>query len=228
MTSSRRLMLAVLILTVGAGAVAALAPGGLGDPQPEVVTEGVSADLYRAVVGVPAGVVRLGEHAALGAPLLLLAALAWVGWVGRRRRTGATAVVALTGAGAVLAYVTSEALKLVVDQERPCRAIADVPGWVPCPPAGDWSFPSNHSTVAGALATGLVLAAPRLAGFAVPAGLLAAAARVVAGVHYPHDVVAGLLLGTAVTAAVVVLLTPAVRRPVGSTRDRCAPGRPAR
>jgi undecaprenyl-diphosphatase len=54
MTSSRRLMLAVLILTVGAGAVAALALVGLGDPRPEVVTEGVSADLYRAVVGVPA------------------------------------------------------------------------------------------------------------------------------------------------------------------------------
>ncbi|MFI7218235.1 phosphatase PAP2 family protein [Micromonospora maritima] len=227
MTSFRRLVLAVLILAVGAGAVTLLAPGGLGDPQPEVVTEGVSADLYRDVVGVPAGVVRLGEHLALGAPLVLSAALAWVGWLGWGRRTGANAAVALTGAGAVLAYVTSEALKLVVDQERPCRAIADVPGWVPCPPAGDWSFPSNHSTVAGALATGLVLAAPRLAGFAVPAGLLAAAARVLAGVHYPHDVVAGLILGAAITAAVVVLLAPAVRRLVGPDRDRCAPGRPA-
>lgn len=46
---------------------------------------------------------------------------------------------------------------------------------------GDWSWPSNHATVAGALA----------------------AAPVVGGVHYLHDVTAGLALGVLVTVAMV-------------------------
>jgi len=62
------------------------------------------------------------------------------------------------------------------------------------------SFPSGHATSAAAFATGVALEMPLLA---IPVGALAAAvgaSRVVTGVHYPSDVLAGFALGTAAGA----------------------------
>lgn len=216
MTGVRRIVLPVLTLAT----VVLLAPGGLGDPEATVVTGGLSARAYRTVVaGVPGWLSGLGGYLTVAGLLVLAAALAWAGW---RARTVAAA--ALAGAGTVLAYLVSEAAKLVVDEERPCRAFGELATWVRCPPPGDWSFPSNHATVAGALAAGVVLLAPRLAVVAVPAALVVAGMRVVTGVHYPHDVLAGLLLGAAVTVAVAGPPRGRARpRPPGSPR-RALPG----
>ncbi|MFE9184752.1 phosphatase PAP2 family protein [Micromonospora haikouensis] len=128
----------------------------------------------------------------------------------------------------VLAYGGSELLKTVVDQDRPCRATTDLLIIAErCPPVGDWSFPSNHSTIAGALATAIVLLSPRLAWYAVPLAVLAAFSRVFVGVHYPHDVLAGLLLGALVTGVGAPLLA----RPAAELLRRLArpvKGGPAR
>ena len=59
------------------------------------------------------------------------------------------------------------------------------------------SFPSGHAASAAAFATGVALELPVLA---APAGALAAAvgaSRVVTGMHYPSDVLAGFATGTA-------------------------------
>jgi membrane-associated phospholipid phosphatase len=50
-----------------------------------------------------------------------------------------------------------------------------------CPGAGDWSLPSNHATLAAALATAVVVVQPRLWAWAVPIAALVAASRVAAG-----------------------------------------------
>ncbi|UUN28416.1 phosphatase PAP2 family protein [Streptomyces sp. FIT100] len=168
------------------------------------------------------------------AGLLLFGALfvvAW--WRARHGDARAMAVAVLAPLATAVAYVCSESLKSVVDEERPCRAVAGaVASLVPCPPVGDWSFPSNHATIAGAAAVALVLALPRpkpgpgaetgpgpgaetgprprlrprapLTGLVLgPLALLMAFSRVFVGVHYPHDVAVGLLLGAAVALAVV-------------------------
>lgn len=60
-----------------------------------------------------------------------------------------------------------------------------------------YSFPSGHAASAAAFATGVALENPYLA---LPIGALAvgvAASRVVTGVHYPTDVVAGAAVGVA-------------------------------
>lgn len=233
MTIMRRILVAVLALVAGGVMIALLAPGGLGDPRLRVVTDGPSAEAYRAVVGgagrLPDWLHAPGEHVALAGVLTLAGLLAWTGWTGWRRRSPVAAGALLVVLGTLSAYLTSEAVKLVVDQERPCRAFGDVVTWVPCPPPGDWSFPSNHSTVVGALAAGLVVLAPRLGFVAVPVAGVVAAMRVVAGVHYPHDVLAGLLLGATTTIALLVTLTPVAERLMARWyAGRLRPARPRR
>ncbi len=73
----------------------------------------------------------------------------------------------------------------------------------------DFSFPSDHAVMAGAVVAGLLLAHRRLGAVAVVAALLMAFSRVYIAAHYPWDVVAGLLLGAAVALlGWLVLATP--------------------
>jgi undecaprenyl-diphosphatase len=124
-------------------------------------------------------------------PLALIACLA-LSRAGLRREALA---VALSLGGAML---ISDWVKLLVARPRPpVEHLQAVTGY---------SFPSGHSTQASAFWFSLVLAlrsagaSPQLtrvaAGLALLIVLAVAATRVYLGVHYPSDVVAGLLLGT--------------------------------
>jgi membrane-associated phospholipid phosphatase len=190
---------------------------------------GPSEALYLAVTARTAdlpGTALVAE----GGVLLLLVLCAVVAWRSRRAGPSAVATTLVAGVGAVVAYAASEAVKSLVRQPRGCWDLVEV---AHCPAAGDWSFPSNHTTIAFALATAVVLAgAPAVrAPGAVPArhayrsparvvavrvvlpvvlAVAVAAARVAQGVHFPHDVVAGAAVGVAVVvAAVTVLAGPA-------------------
>jgi membrane-associated phospholipid phosphatase len=61
----------------------------------------------------------------------------------------------------------------------------------------DFSFPSDHAVMAGAVATGLLLVNRRLGLFAALAAALMAVTRVYIGAHYPWDVLGGLAFGAA-------------------------------
>ncbi|MEH1099182.1 phosphatase PAP2 family protein [Micromonospora sp. CPCC 205561] len=154
--------------------------------------------------------------------ILLLGALWLVAAVSRLRGGPLDRAYALVSPVAVvLAYGCSEALKTVVDQERPCRAVATDLAIIAseCPPTGDWSFPSNHATIAGGLAVATLLLSRRVGLVALPLAVLAAFSRTFVGVHYPHDVVAGILLG----ALFAALLTPLLARPVAHLLHRHRP-----
>ncbi|MFJ2144331.1 phosphatase PAP2 family protein [Glutamicibacter sp. NPDC087831] len=113
--------------------------------------------------------------------------------------------------GAVAAYGLSELAKILVTEERPCRALDAVTA-VACPEAGDWSWPSNHSVVAAGIAAACTLALPKLAIYAIPAVLLIALSRVGVGVHFVHDVFSGAALGTLVVLVCVHVLPRLVQR----------------
>ncbi len=73
----------------------------------------------------------------------------------------------------------------------------------------DFSFPSDHAVMAGAVAAGLLLAHRWLGSLAVVAALLMAFSRVYIAAHYPWDVVGGLMLGCVVAViGWVVLAAP--------------------
>ncbi|MFD7326720.1 phosphatase PAP2 family protein [Streptomyces sp. NPDC059875] len=155
------------------------------------------------------------------AGLLLFGVLFVAGWWRARSGSGgAMALALLAPLATAFGYVVSEALKTLVDEERPCRAVAGAPAsLVPCPPTGDWSFPSNHAAIAGAAAVALALAWRGIVWLTLPMALLMAFSRVFVGVHYPHDVTVGLLLGGAVAFLTVKAATRPVRALVETARS---------
>ena len=116
---------------------------------------------------------------------------------GRANRRAALRGVLSVAATSVL---TNAVMKPMTSRVRPTPApdgwmtrVARVPS--------STSFPSGHAASAGAFAVGASLEMPQLAG---PLGLAAAAvgwSRVRTRVHYPGDVVAGLVVGAAVAVA---------------------------
>ncbi|MEU9416099.1 phosphatase PAP2 family protein [Streptomyces sp. NPDC051000] len=143
-----------------------------------------------------------------------------VWWRARRQAASrAMALAVLAPLATAVAYVASELVKSTVDEDRPCRTVAGAAAsLIPCPEYGDWSFPSNHSSIAGAAAVALALAVGRLALLTVPLALLMAFSRVFVGVHFPHDVALGLLLGGSLAALFVLALTGPISRITATMR----------
>ncbi|WUH92954.1 phosphatase PAP2 family protein [Streptomyces sp. NBC_00433] len=94
----------------------------------------------------------------------------------------------------VAVFLVNDAVKSAVAEQRPCRTLHAVTVEA-CPPLGDYAFPSNHSAIAAAAAVALLSAARWTGLYALPLALLMALSRVWIGVHYPHDVLAALVLG---------------------------------
>ncbi|MEV4331581.1 phosphatase PAP2 family protein [Streptomyces sp. NPDC049597] len=183
------------------------------------ITRGLYRDITDFAHTTPSWVRHLAELWT-EAGLLLFGVLFLLAWW--RSRTGdlrATALAVLAPLVTAAGYVVSESLKSLVDEERPCRTVTEAAApLVPCPPYGDWSFPSNHSAIAGAAAVALVIAWPRIAVLTVPMALLMAFSRVFVGVHYPHDVLTGLVVGALVAAVCSVALLRPARSLLGAMR----------
>ncbi|HET9631866.1 MAG TPA: phosphatase PAP2 family protein [Terrabacter sp.] len=126
--------------------------------------------------------------------LVVFAALLLVG-VWQRRSSGDRELAAAVwaGLGTLLAVAVNQPVASLVAERRPYAAHPGV--LVLVDRSTDWSFPSDHSVMAGAAAVGLLLVSRRLGAVAAVAALLMAAVRVYVGAHYPDDVVAGLALG---------------------------------
>ncbi|MCU1593877.1 MAG: phosphoesterase [Frankiales bacterium] len=125
----------------------------------------------------------------LGAPLLLEAAAVVIALLllrQGRRRLSAYVLLSVLGAEAL-----SSLTKLLVDRVRPCLHEISCPATT--------SFPSGHAVGAAAFwGTCAVLLLPRLgrrSWWLLVIPLVVALTRVVLGVHYPSDVLAGLVMG---------------------------------
>ncbi|MFP4648086.1 MAG: phosphatase PAP2 family protein [Halorhodospira sp.] len=102
----------------------------------------------------------------------------------------AVAQMAATGTIATGLYA------LLKRQTRRVRPYEADPALIPATPALDrYSFPSGHTLHAVAFTTQAIAHYPALAPWLIPVATLIGASRVVLGLHYPSDVLAGALLG---------------------------------
>jgi undecaprenyl-diphosphatase len=131
--------------------------------------------------------------------------------------------VLVAAGGTVVAWVLAHyVLKPLIHERRPYLTLPHVE--VLLARTHGYSFPSGHATVAGAVIVGLFLAKDRLmAWLATFFGLCLAADRVYVGMHYPGDVLGGLVVGGLV---MVILFVPA--RAVLTRFDRWLLGTPLR
>ena len=153
---------------------------------------------------------------------VLVAAVLAAAWL--FREVGRRAVVWVPLVAVVVAGMLDYIVKISVVRPRPdaaLRAVVD----------GGFSFPSAHAATTAALAVSVAVVASRAVGprtprWLVPAvvvtALLASVSRLVLGVHWVTDVLAGVVTGGVVALIVVVALMP-VPRPERPPRRRRAP-----
>ena len=153
----------------------------------------------------------VGEYGVL---LGLVFAVLWCWWTVRRRgaEDAASSVAALVWAplAAGIAVLVNVPIRGFVERPRPFNDHQGLEVLV----SGktDYSFVSDHATIAMALGVALFVANRKFGLVGIGLALLEGFCRVYMGVHYPTDVVGGFALGTAVALLLsplaMALLTP--------------------
>ena len=94
-------------------------------------------------------------------------------------------------------------LKRRIRRDRPRVRITGARAWLE--PSDEFSFPSGHTAAAFVMAMVLSAAYPSVTAAVFAWAALIGYSRVALGVHYPGDIAAGALLGTACAALPVLL-----------------------
>ncbi|HZX37302.1 MAG TPA: phosphatase PAP2 family protein [Streptomyces sp.] len=159
----------------------------------------------------------LGEWGLLLAMVLLVLGC-W--WSVRRRQDAAASVAAVVWAplAAAIAVLVNVPIRGFVERPRPFK---DHDGLeVLISGKNDFSFVSDHATIAMAIAAGLFIANRKFGLVGLGLAALEGFCRVYMGVHYPTDVIGGFALGTAVALLLsplaTALLTPLTKAVEGS------------
>src|SRR5215208_2230938 len=145
------------------------------------------------------------------AALLAALFLARGKWRSRNARHGVVAAALSAGLALTLAKVLSD----VIARPRP---FVDHPhaAHLFIKHAADYGFPSDHASGAFAIAVALLLRHRRAGLLALAMAVAISVGRVMVGVHYPSDVLAGAVLGT---VCALVFWHPRVRGPLSALAD---------
>ncbi|MEU8709352.1 phosphatase PAP2 family protein [Streptomyces sp. NPDC048565] len=147
----------------------------------------------------------------------MVLAVLWCWWSVRRRGTAEDSVTAVAGLvwaplAAGIALLINIPIRGFVERPRPFMDHKGVEVLVKG--KTDFSFVSDHATMAMAIAVGLFVANRKFGLWAIGLALLEGFCRVYMGVHYPTDVIGGFALGTAVALLLaplaMMMLTPLV------------------
>jgi membrane-associated phospholipid phosphatase len=162
-------------------------------------------DLTRATPWLHA---PMAGYAAYG--VVLFAVLLLAGWWTARLRGAGMPAAVWAPIGMLLAVAVNQVIVSAVHEPRPYTTLSGI--LVLADHSADPSFPSDHATMAGAVAAGLLLVSWRLGLLAVAAAAVMGFARIYIGAHYPLDVLAGFTVGATVTLLSYLL----ARRPIAA------------
>ena len=104
-------------------------------------------------------------------------------------------VVARMSMSTLVGMLVYRSIKRRLARPRPCASDFGVVAWTG--PLDLYAFPSGHTLHAVALSVILVRAYPPMVWLLAPLAALIAVSRIVLGLHYPSDVVAGAAVGAA-------------------------------
>lgn len=137
-----------------------------------------------------------------------------------RLRVGSSALRAAlaAGASAALALLIGRLAAIAVPRDRPFVSHHGIHDFLHH--AADQSFPSDHATASFAIAGALLWRYPRAGWIAIAAAAVLSATRVLLGVHYPSDVLAGAALGLAASVVFSPRVIARIRLPEGSRAAR--------
>jgi len=119
-----------------------------------------------------------------------------------RDRHAAVRDLAIVFGAALVGIAVAAVLKNIFQTLRPFDAIKSVQSLIT---ESGFAFPSGHTTLVASLAGALWSAHKRPAIFVGLAGILVGASRVMAGVHWPVDILGGFLIGSIVGAVIYYL-----------------------
>jgi undecaprenyl-diphosphatase len=166
----------------------------------------------------------IGEYGIVAALVLLLVRCWWIVRSSGADQNAPATVAALLWAplAAGVALLVNIPIRGVVERPRPFAEHDGLEVLVRGKP--DFSFVSDHATMAMAVGVGLFIAHRKLGLAGIALAFLEGFCRVYLGVHYPTDVIGGFALGTAVTLLLapgaMALLTPLVRAVADSRAGR--------
>jgi membrane-associated phospholipid phosphatase len=132
-------------------------------------------------------------------PLAVAVVVGTLGFGSARARLCALMIFLVVALGDPLVVNT---IKHLVERPRPCMVLPGVVERLGCTPSG--SMPSAHAANWFAMTMVMFLFYRRSLWFMLPLALTVSFSRVYNGVHYPSDVLAGMILGAGYAAAGVV------------------------
>lgn len=142
-----------------------------------------------------------------GVPLLVL--LVVLQWWSRHERAHVRHICVSAGIAFLIGLGLNQIILLFVHRLRPYDAGVS---HLIIERSGDWSFPSDHATVAVAVAAAFLLhRAPRRGLAFLAAALLVCVSRVYVGTHYVTDVLGGVITGVIAAAAARALYKEGTR-----------------
>jgi membrane-associated phospholipid phosphatase len=157
------------------------------------------------------------DFATYGVVLFALALLAGV-VVARHSGSGRLAAAGWAGLATLIAVTLNQPFGHLFNEARPYAAHPQILRLAD--PSQDFSFPSDHAVMAGAVAAGLWLVDRRFGAAATVLAVLMAFTRVYIGAHYPWDVLGGLAFGAGITLVGWVVLRRPLTMLVEALRDR--------